>query len=134
MIIDTDHIENLISIFIFSIVVITGGLFKYLKYKGYWDIWKTKLRITFPIAAEVDKQDNDKVMEKLMISDEALNEFKKFASDKEGKIDSDKLLSVLHDYGRIRQLVILNSRLNQKQKDEVCDLLYNIIQNYNIRR
>ena len=130
MIIDTDQVDNSLKVIGVITTVIAGGILRYFQWKGYITTWLTKLRITLPIATQVDQQDNEKVMEKLMISDEALAEFKKFASDSSGMIDSERLLSVLHDYGRIRSLIILNSRLNQKQKDEACDLLFNIIQTY----
>lgn len=125
-----------INIEAISTVVISGmtiiiGVYGYLNSKGYIDTWKSKLTIKSDVAkAVVDQGDTGTALAKLQISDEILHILQVHATDETGRIDPDKLIKVLDNYKRIHELVTLKRLMTEKEQDEVCGIVFQIIGDY----
>ncbi len=116
--------------FIAGLITIVGGTYGYLKGKGYWDIWKTKLTAVSFEEAQAIKKQNGNALNKLELPDEFIDLLQKYSSDAEGKVDADKFINILKDYRKIMILITLNKSLTDPEKKECSDILLKIIANY----
>jgi hypothetical protein len=73
------------------------ALYGWLKTRGYWDTWKTKLLVPAPIAEVVKESDNDKALEKLQMSDDLLEFLRELAPNDDGTINEEKAIDSLRD-------------------------------------
>ncbi len=72
------------------------GIYRYLKSKGYVEIWKRKLTLNLDVVDAAHKQ-NGHALTKLNMSDDLVRYLQVLAPGENGKIDEEKAIASLRD-------------------------------------
>jgi hypothetical protein len=96
-------------------IIIILAAFKKIKDSGYLEIIKSVLH-----------QENDSVLSKLSLSDEDMQVLEAYASDENGKIDTQKLKSIIETYEKINRILEKNANCG-KNPDKALSVIHRMI-------
>jgi exopolysaccharide biosynthesis protein len=106
---------GLVAVFILAIL-------KTIKDRGYLSVVSEYINI----LKSVFKQDNNSVMTKLSLSDEDMQVLEAYASDESGKIDMQKLKSIIETYEKINRILEKNENC-RKNPDKALTVIHKMI-------